>query len=35
MTYQIHRYPAELIDVVHVAGGKRVISRPPRAMTGS
>ena len=28
MTYQIHRYPAELIDVVHVAGGKRVVVRP-------
>ena len=28
MTYQIHRYPAELIDVVRVAGGKRVVVRP-------
>lgn len=28
MTYQIHRYPADLIDVVHVAGGKRVVVRP-------
>jgi acetyltransferase len=25
--YQIHRYPAELIDVVHIAGG-RVVIRP-------
>jgi acetyltransferase len=28
MTYQIHRYPAELIDVVQVDGGKRVVVRP-------
>jgi acetyltransferase len=28
MTYQIHRYPAELIDVVRLAGGKRVVVRP-------
>jgi acetyltransferase len=28
MTYQIHRYPAELIDVVHLDGGKRVVVRP-------
>lgn len=28
MTYQIHRYPADLIDVVRIAGGKRVVIRP-------
>src|SRR6266545_4607579 len=28
MTYQIHRYPAELIDVVRLAGGQRVVVRP-------
>ena len=28
MTYQIHRYPAELIDVVRLAGGTRVVVRP-------
>lgn len=28
MLYQIHRYPAELIDVVHLAGGQRVVIRP-------
>jgi len=28
MTYQIHHYPAELIDVVHLDGGKRVVVRP-------
>jgi acetyltransferase len=28
MTYQIHRYPAELIDVVHLASGERVVIRP-------
>jgi acetyltransferase len=28
MTYQIHRYPADLIDVVHLAGGQRVVIRP-------
>jgi acetyltransferase len=28
MTYQIHRYPAELIDVVRLAGGERVVVRP-------
>lgn len=28
MTYQIHRYPAELIDVVRLAGGRRVVVRP-------
>ena len=28
MTYQIHRYPAELIDVVHLAGGERIVIRP-------
>ena len=28
MIYQIHRYPAELIDVVRLAGGVRVVIRP-------
>ncbi|HJU30060.1 MAG TPA: GNAT family protein [Hyphomicrobiaceae bacterium] len=28
MTYQIHRYPAELIDVVHLGGNERVVIRP-------
>jgi acetyltransferase len=28
MTYQIRRYPAELIDVVHLADGQRVVIRP-------
>src|SRR5215210_8270051 len=28
MTYQIHRYPAELIDVVRLGGGERVVVRP-------
>jgi acetyltransferase len=28
MTYQIHRYPAELIDVVHLTDGERVVIRP-------
>lgn len=28
MLYQIHRYPADLIDVVHLAGGQRVVVRP-------
>jgi len=28
MTYHIHRYPAELIDVVRLAGGERVVIRP-------
>jgi RimJ/RimL family protein N-acetyltransferase len=28
MTYHIHRYPAELIDVVHLADGGRVVIRP-------
>ena len=28
MTYQIHRYPAELIDVVQLAGGERIVIRP-------
>ncbi len=28
MTYQIHRYPAELIDVVRLDGGERVVIRP-------
>jgi acetyltransferase len=26
--YQIHRYPADLIDVVHLRGGRRVVIRP-------
>jgi RimJ/RimL family protein N-acetyltransferase len=28
MTYQTHRYPAELIDVVHLTDGERVVIRP-------
>ena len=28
MLYQIHRYPADLIDVIQLAGGKRVVIRP-------
>ena len=28
MTYQIHRYPADLIDVVRLADGQRVVIRP-------
>lgn len=28
MTYQIHLYPADLIDVVRLAGGERVVIRP-------
>lgn len=28
MIYQIHRYPAELIDIVHLDGGERVVIRP-------
>ena len=28
MLYQIHRYPADLIDVVHLRGGRRVVIRP-------
>jgi acetyltransferase len=28
MTYQIQRYPAELIDVVHLTDGERVVIRP-------
>jgi acetyltransferase len=28
MLYQIHRYPADLIDVVPLAGGRRVVVRP-------
>jgi acetyltransferase len=28
MLYQIHHYPADLIDVVHLAGGHRVVVRP-------
>jgi hypothetical protein len=33
MTYQIHRYPADLIDVVWLAG-ERVVD-PARAAAGS
>ena len=28
MIYQIHRYPADLIDVVRLPGGHRVVIRP-------
>jgi acetyltransferase len=28
MLYQIHRYPADLIDVVRLQGGRRVLIRP-------
>jgi GNAT superfamily N-acetyltransferase len=28
MLYQIHRYPADLIDVLSLAGGRRVVVRP-------
>ena len=28
MLYQIHRYPADLIDVVRLEGGRRVLIRP-------
>lgn len=28
MLYQIHRYPADLIDVVRLSGGRRVVIRP-------
>jgi len=28
MIYQIHRYPAELIDVVVLSPGERVVIRP-------
>src|SRR5262245_31448947 len=28
MLYQIHRYPADLIDVVRLQGGQRVLIRP-------
>ena len=28
MLYQIHRYPADLIDVVHLSDGQRVVIRP-------
>jgi acetyltransferase len=28
MLYQIHRYPADLIDVVRLPGGERVVIRP-------
>jgi acetyltransferase len=39
VTYQIHRYPADLIDVVNVAAGRRVVIRPvlpqDEALTGA
>lgn len=28
MLYEIHRYPADMIDVVRVSGGERVVIRP-------
>lgn len=28
MTYKIHRYPAQLIDVVHLSDGRRIVIRP-------
>ena len=28
MIYQIHRYPADLIDVVRLGGGERIVIRP-------
>jgi acetyltransferase len=28
MMYQIHRYPADLIDVIHLTDGERVVIRP-------
>jgi len=28
MTYRIHHYPTELIDVVYLSGGDRVVIRP-------
>jgi RimJ/RimL family protein N-acetyltransferase len=28
MTYRSHRYPTELIDVVHLTGGERIVIRP-------
>ena len=28
MTYEIHRYPTDLIDVVRLAGGERIVIRP-------
>jgi hypothetical protein len=28
MIYQIHRYPAELIDIVHLRDSERVVVRP-------
>ncbi len=28
MIYQIHRYPADMIDVVRLAGGQRIVIRP-------
>jgi RimJ/RimL family protein N-acetyltransferase len=39
MLYQIHRYPADLIDVLHLPGDQRVIVRPvlpqDEAVTGA
>lgn len=28
MTYAIERYPAELIDIVHLSGGEQITIRP-------
>jgi acetyltransferase len=39
MLYQIHRYPADLIDVLHLSDGQRVVIRPvlpqDEALTGA
>jgi hypothetical protein len=35
MTYQIHRYPAELVDVVNLSDGARVVIRPVLPRIGS
>jgi GNAT superfamily N-acetyltransferase len=39
MFYQIHRYPADLIDVLHLSGDQRVVIRPvlpqDEALTGA
>ena len=39
MFYQIHRYPADLIDVLHLSGDQRVVIRPvlpqDEAVTGA
>lgn len=39
MLYQIHRYPADLIDVLHLSDGQRVVIRPvlpqDEAVTGA